>query len=301
MKKYILPGILILILLVVYLNIDTLTNTFADILESKPKIVVNPANNYTKNYKFKYVEPTNDYTPYSYQELLNIIYSVLNNGWDNFTFYCPDEYSTCIDDVKSISENEILLTHINNFVHPYNSFKNIKTTYDNSGEVNLKITKLYSKNEIREINDKVDEIINEKITSSMNTEEKIKTIHDYIINSTKYDSVKNNTGKSQYKSNTAYGALIEHYAVCGGYYDAMEIFLTKFNVKNFKIASNSHVWNAVYLNNNWLHLDLTWDDPVSTDNKDYLIHTYYLINTSALKAKDKTNHEFDTTVYQELK
>ncbi len=301
MKRFILPTILIIILFIVYLNIDFLTNTFADILESKPKIVINPANNYAKNYKFNYVEPTNEFTPYSYQELINIIYTVLNNGWDNFTFYCPDEYKTCINDLKNISENEVLLTHINNYVHPYNSFKNIKTTYDNEGEVNLKITKLYSKEEIKKINQKVENIINENINSSMNDEEKIKIIHDYIINNTKYDSLKNDTGESEYKSNTAYGALIEHYAVCGGYSDAMEIFLNKFNIKNFKIASQTHVWNAVYLNNKWLHLDLTWDDPVASDGNDYLLHSFFLIDTTNLKKQDTTNHEFDTNVYSEIK
>lgn len=301
MKRFLLPIFLISILFVVYLNIDKITTEFANILDNKPEVVTYPTNNYTKNYEFKYVKQTNNFTPYSYQDLINIIYSILNNGWDNFTFYCPSEYKNCINDIKSISENKVLLTHINNYVHPFNSFKKIKTVYDSNGEVNIKITKLYSKEKIILINKKVDEIINNNITNNMNEEQKIKTIHDYIINNTKYDTVKNTTGKSQYESNTAYGALIENYAVCGGYSDAMEIFLARFKIKNFKVASDKHVWNAVNINNNWLHLDLTWDDPVSSDNQDYLIYSYYLIDSEKLKNQDSTNHDFLKDIYPELK
>ncbi len=301
MKKYFVPMIAIIVLLLVYFNINTITETFANILESKPKLVIERDNEYTKDYSFSYVNIEKDFVPYSYQDLLNIIYSALNNGWDSFTFYCPKEYSDCLNDIKSISENNILLTNINNFVHPFNSFKNIKTIYDNSGEITLKITKLYSKKQINEINKMVDTIIEETISDDMSDEDKIKTIHDYIINHTKYDILKNDTGNSNYESNIAYGPLIQGYGICGGYSDAMEIFLSKFNIKNFKVASKSHVWNAVYLNNQWLNLDLTWDDPVGNDNEDHLIYNYFLITTEQLKNQDINNHDFDTLVYQELK
>ena len=33
------------------------------------------------------------------------IYSTLNNGWETFTFYCPDEYTECLNDVDKISKN----------------------------------------------------------------------------------------------------------------------------------------------------------------------------------------------------
>ena len=103
-------------------------------------------------------------------------------------------------------------------------------------------------------------------------------------------------------------------ATCNGYTDLMAIFLTKFNIKNYKIAttkesisssSNGHIWNAVYLNNQWLHLDLTWDDPVSDDGKDYLYHKYFLIDTTTLNKIDSgkveiEEHNFDKNYYLEF-
>ena len=136
----------------------------------------------------------------------------------------------------------------------------------------------------------------------MSINDKIKTIHDYIINNTSYDVERNDHGTSEYESNTAYGALIEHQAICSGYADAMAIFLSKFNIENYKIASATHVWNAVKINNTWYHLDLTWDDPVS-DQGEILDHKYFLVTTEELKKTDGElfQHQFDPTVYLEFK
>ena len=136
----------------------------------------------------------------------------------------------------------------------------------------------------------------------MNDEKKIKVIHDYIINNTEYDKVRNDEGDSNYKSNTAYGTLLQHQAICSEYADAMELFLNKLNIKNYKIASKTHVWNAVLINNNWLHLDLTWDDPVS-DRGPILDYKYFLINNQELKDADGDigeTHNFDKNVYLEF-
>ena len=93
----------------------------------------------------------------------------------------------------------------------------------------------------------------------------------------------------------------------------MTLFLYKLNIPNYKVAKTpdntigfeGHVWNAVYLNNNWLHLDLTWDDPVSKDGKNYLQHNYYLITTEELNELDEPkkiiDHQFPKNIYIELK
>ena len=95
----------------------------------------------------------------------------------------------------------------------------------------------------------------------------------------------------------------------------MAIFLTKLGFDNYEIAttpekiSNSatgHIWNAVYYSGKWLHLDLTWDDPVSNDNKDYLFHTYFLINNEEMKKADTgqtiiEEHNFNKEYYLEFK
>ena len=81
----------------------------------------------------------------------------------------------------------------------------------------------------------------------------------------------------------------------------MSLFLDKMNIKNYRILSKSHVWNFVYVEGEWLHLDLTWDDPTSEDNTDRLTDKYFLISTEELEQKNDGEHDFDKNIYIEAK
>lgn len=300
-SNYIIALFCSLLIALAFIFNDQITDKIVDILDTKPTIIIKNGNKYTKDYDFLYVKLDKTYVPYGYQDLLDIVYSVLNNGWDSFTFYCPDEYADCLSDMTEISTDNSLLTNINNFVHPYNNFEHVKTTFDSTGEVTLTITKLYSDEEIRAINKVIDNFNANYINDQMTLNDKIKTFHDYVINNSKYDIERAQIGKSKYNSNIAYGPLVEGYSVCGGYSDAMAIYLFQLGIKNFKVSSTDHVWNAVYLNNLWLHLDATWDDPYGNDGSNYLIEDYFLITTKKLSELDSKSHVFDLNTYQEFK
>ena len=300
MKKILKWIVLLGFIALAVLNIDKITDYFAELLSDKPKLVIPEKNEYYKNISYSFVQESEDFIPYSKQDLKNIFYSILNNGYTNFTFYCPKEYTDCLTDTESIIKDDTLLTNINNFVHPFNNFSNINVVYSSVGEVNVKVTKLYSNDDIEAVIHKVNEIYSQIITDDMSLDDKILTIHDYIINNTKYDQERANNN-STYKSNIAYGPLLQGYAVCGGYADAMALFLNKLNVPNYKVASLTHVWNAVKVNDEWLHIDLTWDDPVALNSdKDTLLHKFYLINTKKLESYKIDNHEYDKFTYVEL-
>jgi transglutaminase/protease-like cytokinesis protein 3 len=91
---------------------------------------------------------------------------------------------------------------------------------------------------MNKINDKINELTKELITdSSISDYDKIKIIHDYIINNTKYDVERNEKGNSKYTSYIAIGPLFDGYATCNGYTDVMALFLTKLNIDNFKVVT----------------------------------------------------------------
>ncbi len=309
MKKIIIPFICILSILLVLLNINSLTTKITNILEHPSFNTLNQPNIYYKNTTYSFATNTNNFTPYGKQDLLNIIYSIINHGTKNFSFTCPKAYQNCLEDLNNFSKDANLLTHLNNFVHPFNSFTSINTTIYDGGEINIKVKYLYTEEEITKLNTEINKIISTLITPDITEDyDKIKTIHDYIINETKYDLDNN----KELKSYNAYGALFNKVATCNGYTDLMALFLTNMGYENIKVATTSstnnlegHVWNAVKLNNEWLHLDLTWDDPVSSNDKNYLYHKYFLINTEELKTADSnitsTEHDFDLTIYPELK
>lgn len=314
MRKYIIPLICYIAILLILLNVNDITNFLAKTISNNHVLTIGKNNAYTKSYDFLYIKNSKDYIPYSYNDLLNIVYSVINQGWEEFTFYCPSEYTDCIKDITKLSKDELNLTHINNFVHPYNSFNTLQTSITESGEITINIVYLYNDKEISTINHYVDNLINELYKETDDDFENLKRIHDYIINNTKYDIERNDNGDSKYKSYNAYGPVVQGYATCNGYADLMAIILSKLNYENYKIAttkeeisyeSNGHVWNALKIDNTWVHLDLTWDDPVSKDGKDYLYHKYFLVTTEELLKADSGNvlveeHNFNKSIYQEF-
>lgn len=301
MFKRIFFTIIMLTLLLIAITVHKPVSIYlANMLDNQNKVVISNSNEYKRHYSFHYINSIDDYVPYSYQGLMDIIYNVLNNGWEQFVFYCPIEYVDCIKDIKDITKDNDILTHINNFVHPFNNFSKISTTVDSGGQITLDIQKLYTEKQIEAINFKVTEIINKYVEDDMTLEEKIKIVHDYIVLNTKYDMDKVDDN-SPYYSNTAYGNLLQGYGICSGYADSMAIFLTKFEVPNFKISSETHVWNALYINNNWYHLDATWDDQIDSNGKENLIHKFFIINSANLKKYASTDHDFDLTVYQEFR
>ena len=255
-------------------------------------------NNYYRDYNFPYAQNVTSFIPQNKKDLLNIYYTIVNSGMNDFTFYCPKEYENCLQDVNDLGNDQMSLSHINNFVHPFNSFKKINTTFDSTGKVSLNIEKVYDDEMIIILNYKVEEIIKNNIKESDTVQEKVKKIHDYIINNTKYDKMRSDNNVIKYKSDNAYGVLIENYGLCGGYTDAMMLFLEIFNIPNYKISTENHIWNIVKVNNSWLHLDLTWDDPVTKDNSDILDESYFLIGDEQLLSIEKIEHNYDKNIYK---
>ena len=263
----------------------------------KKEYIIAKPNDYYLDGNFKYIENYTDDVS-NKKELLDYIYYVINTGSEYADGECTKEYTNCITDLKNIADDQDTLTIINNFVHPYNSFKTISFTYDTKGHFSLSIEHVYTKEEISEINYVIDNQIKTLAPDSIPTEDKIKNIHDYIINNTKYDTLKTkDINDSTYKSNTAYGVLIQGYGICSGYSDAMAIFLDKLGIENYKISNETHIWNLVHINGLWRHLDATWDDPVSEFNENR--NTYFLISYDELTKLNDDTHSFDKQVYRE--
>lgn len=264
------------------------------------------SNEYKITNEFSYFKLTDNYKPENKKDIFNIIYNAINNGYESFNFYCQNSYETCLDDVKDLTSDYELLSVINNFVHPYNSYNKLNVTINSLGKINIKVQKLYNESTINILNKKIDTVYNELITDNMTDYDKIKIIHDYIIDNSVYDEQRANNLYNDYQgefsSNIATGPLLQGHGICSGYTDAMKLFLDKMNIPNYNISSENHIWNLVYIDNKWLHLDLTWDDPVINNGEISTIdHTYFLIDTNKLLNIEKTEHNFDENIFIEAK
>lgn len=260
-------------------------------------------NDYYKDDNFNYVDDYTESGIKNRNDLINSIYYAINSGTDYIERYIDSDYTNYINDINTLTayngaEFKKVISTLNNFVHPYNSSNNVKISYGGDYKIGISINRAYTQDEINEINNKVDKILSENVNNNMPPKEKIRVIHDYIIDHTEYDKLKyENKNDDTYKSNTAYGVLIEGYGTCNGYADAMEIFLDKMNIINYKISNEEHIWNLVYLDGKWYHLDLTWDDPISDININR--DTYFLISTKTLEKINDGTHTFDKNIYSE--
>lgn len=289
-KNILYTILLMLIVYFVYINLDDITKDLKALIVSRNDLVIKEPNSYKVDYTFENFNYKISYVPYNKEELIDIYFNVLNNGYNEFTFYCPKEYKNCTKDVESIGNDSKLMSNINNYVHPYNSFKTIKTKVSSNNEITLEIQKKYSEEKINKINELVNNVISELDLNNIDDLTKIERIHNYILNHTVYDKNTKN-----FDINSAYGSLIEGHAVCSGYADAFSIFMNIYKIPNIRVSSENHLWNLVYINGKWLHIDLTWDD---SENNKY-DNNYFLITKEKLFSLDTKEHNFDESFFIE--
>ena len=277
-----------------------LDNIKALIKDIRGNEVIIPSETYhAKNYEFETVSLTKNFEPTNMKDLKDIYYTVLNNGWDSFTFYCDDEvYPTCIQDVKNLANDDEYLSIINNYVSPFNSYKKYNTVVIGDDEVYLTVEKLYTAEEIKEVEGKISSIIHRMNVNVTNvTVDDIKNIHNHLIKTITYDDNYDEEDTTSI-SNKASGALNNGIALCSGYTDTFALILDELNIPNFKVSSENHIWNLMYFDNKWSHVDLTWDDDEINESNTY---NFFMIDTAKLKKLDSSEHTFNESLYLEIK
>ena len=109
-----------------------------------------------------------------------------------------------------------------------------------------------------------------------------KEIHDYIVENCAYKIV-----ESEHIYSSAYGALVNGEAACEGYSKAAKLLFDKAGIESSVVSGISrgfdgeydpHMWNAVKINGGFYYLDCTWDDPVSSDGKEYTAYSYFNVS-----------------------
>ena len=101
-------------------------------------------NKYRKKENYDYVKINENTTLKNRDDVKNMIYTYLDAGWDEYTVKCDADYLDCTNDIKEIVQNNTYLTDLSNFVHPFNTFDKINTTFAASGKVKLKKEPRYS-------------------------------------------------------------------------------------------------------------------------------------------------------------
>lgn len=138
-----------------------------------------------------------------------------------------------------------------------------------------------------------------KMTRGMSARDKVKTVHDYLVNTCRYDVEFANPNMFNIR-----GALIDGVCVCAGYARALKYILDRMNIKCICIIgrggdilerAEGHAWNYVKLDGEWYAMDVTWDDPVG--DTDEIRYDYFLMGSKQITKDHLPSETYD---YPEL-
>jgi hypothetical protein len=152
------------------------------------------------------------------------------------------------------------------------------------------------------VTEKLGEVMPELELDGKSRYEKIKTIHDWIVNHNEYDHV--HVGDETYRTQyTAYGALIDQTSVCQGYavlfyrmcLEAGIDVRVMAGIATTSSESGRHSWNIVRIDGKYYYVDTTWDDPtVASTGQGVLRWDYFLIGSNKMSQDHDGDPEFKT-------
>ena len=132
--------------------------------------------------------------------------------------------------------------------------------------------------------------------------QKALALHDWLVMNCQYDVT-----TSRPNAHTAYGAIVEGYAVCDGYANAYNDLLGRVGVTATYVLGRKplhlgedpqlHAWSCVTIGGKKYHVDVTADDPVP-DMVGTVSRAYFLVSDTVLNRAeygDYATHCTDTT------
>jgi hypothetical protein len=153
---------------------------------------------------------------------------------------------------------------------------------EQNGVFNLQMKLNYdmTASEAAQVQKRVSEVIRD-MPRDLDEVGKVKYVNDYVVSQTAYnlDSL-----ASPY---TPYSILFNGEGVCEGYALTTLLLLEAAGIEaryiSGEVASGLHAWNLVRVNNEWYHLDTTWNDPVPNQPGNGRLD-YFLVSDATLRS-----------------
>ena len=222
------------------------------------------------------------------QELTNLIHINMEQRNPDFIIHFLGNVSgKAADPQKALETASSKSEYLKNSIKS-TSFQSL--TFNKSQLIEFNISYLTDIEQEKTVDKITDEILAGIISMDMDIFQKEKAIHDYIILNVAYDESKT--------YNSAYDALVRNTTVCKGYSLLAQKLFDKAGIASVIVNSEEmeHSWNMVYIEGNWYHLDITWDDPVP-DKKGRIIYSYYNLTDREMLNHPKRNHTWDHDKY----
>ncbi|WML37154.1 transglutaminase domain-containing protein [Clostridium sp. OS1-26] len=151
------------------------------------------------------------------------------------------------------------------------------------------------------LQEKTNQIVAQVIKPNMKDYEKELALHDYLVTHSTYDK-RLFTGNMPDESYTDYGVLIKGTGVCEGYAKAMKRLLDAVGIETIVAIGEAkdgeewigHAWNIIKIEEQYYQLDPTWDDPITSDGKDVLRHSYFNITDKQISKDHRWDGNYPT-------
>ena len=123
--------------------------------------------------------------------------------------------------------------------------------------------------------------VKENISANMTEEEKVRSIHDYIVLKTAYNYGDSNYKVNGYPVNSPIGLLNQGAGICQGYALLFYTMAKKAGLNVLYVSADvhnsneGHAWNMVSVDGKFYHIDVTWDDPIP-NREGRVLYDYYL-------------------------
>ena len=220
----------------------------------------------------------------------------------NLSAETPEE----LDEIKNNIKTKIDYDVINSHGEIFYIDKNIITAINNSGNelygfafpLNLNLIEKDDSasvmnnrlsNLINIFNKKCNEIIAQNTEPGMSDEDIILALHDALMKKVEYDDDNYNNNTVPTIDHRAYSAIVGDVSVCQGYTLAYMHLLDRMGIETKFIPSTelNHAWNAVKLDNEWYHIDLTWDDEADKNGS----HIFFLLSDKKMQERGHKSWE----------
>ena len=107
-------------------------------------------------------------------------------------------------------------------------------------------------------------VYQETVSAGMEEREQAEALYTYLTEEVRYDfRYYGKPGEMPYASTTAYGALQDHLAICGGYAQAFQLLLEQAGIPcvtvSGSLSGENHMWALARIDGQWLYFDPTSD------------------------------------------
>lgn len=151
----------------------------------------------------------------------------------------------------------------------------------------------------KKLNTAINNFMNE-IPKNLSEYDREKFIHDKLLKNCSYAKDTDNS-KDNPNAFTIYGALVENNAVCEGYTRAMQYLLKMVGIETISVNGYSknelHQWCMVNIDDNWYHLDPTWNDK---EDEESIIYLYFNVTDAFIKSDHTIAKKYTSLTEDEL-